>query len=31
LTQQQKTEALNAMNAEQQRHIQRIVSENANR
>lgn len=31
LTPQQKSEALNAMNVEQQRHIQRIVSENANR
>jgi hypothetical protein len=31
LTPQQKSEALNAMNLEQQRHIQRIVSENANR
>ena len=31
LTQEQKTEALNAMNVEQQRHIQRIVTENANR
>jgi len=31
LTPQQKSEALNAMNLEQQRHIQRIVTENANR
>ena len=31
LTPQQKAEALNAMNLEQQRHIQRIVTENANR
>ena len=31
LTPQQKSEALNAMNLEQQRHIQRIVSESANR
>jgi len=31
LTAQQKSEALNAMNIEQQRHIQRIVSETANR
>jgi hypothetical protein len=31
LTPQQKSEALNAMNLEQQRHIQRIVSENAPR
>ena len=31
LTPQQKSEALNAMNLEQQRHIQRIVTESANR
>ena len=31
LTQQQKTEALNAVNLEQQRHIQRIVTESVSR
>jgi hypothetical protein len=31
LTPQQKSEALNAMNLEQQRHIQRIVTETSSR